>query len=150
MQILDLYYSPELEMYFSTAMKNNFLSSEYAKKMINHDLINKIENDLEIELDEEEKAIVLFILRISTKSLITTLKLINRQGEIEHSKIKDFLFTSLEETINSDTKNRYYYPPYPFKIGYEKCKFFVEDINNQEYFILKINLKQRLLNQKYI
>jgi|GEM_PF-4356092 len=156
LKILEMMDYPELDDYFSSMMKNDFMTSKYAKTVINQNLVNKFIRDLEIELKENEKDNVLYVLKISPKYLLTTVKLMEEHESwkrVKTSYVKDFWLSKMQDDLIADSKLLNLYPPAPIRIiNVENT--IIEDLKSGKIFeyknksdkILKPNKFQKIIH----
>jgi DNA-binding HxlR family transcriptional regulator len=146
LKILEMINYPELDDYFSSMMKNDFMTSKYAKAVINQNLVNKFERDLEIELKENEKENVLYVLKISPKYLLTTVRLMEEHESwkrVKTSYVKDFWLSKMQDDLIADSKLLNIYPPTPIRIiNVENT--IIEDLKSGKIFEYK-NKSDRIL-----
>jgi DNA-binding HxlR family transcriptional regulator len=151
LKILEMLNYPELDDYFSSMMKNDFMASKYAKAVINHNLVNKFQRDLGIELKENEKENVLYILKISPKFLLTTVSLMEEHESwkrVKTSYVKDFWLSKMQDDLIADSKLLNLYPPAPIRIiNVENT--IIEDLKSGKIFEYK-NKSDKILEPKKI
>lgn len=149
LKILEMMNYPELEDYFSSMMKNDFMASTYAKRVINQNLVNKFERDLGIELKNNEKENVLYVLRISPKFLLTTMGLMEEHESwkrVKTSYVKDFWLSKMQTDLIEDSKLLNLYPPVPIRIiNLENTT--IEDLESGKIFEYK-NKSDKILEPK--
>jgi hypothetical protein len=105
------------------------MKSNYAKKLINMDLIEKLESKLNIQLNEEEKKFILIILKISSSALLHSLNVLNNKEpykflaseDIKRVYLRDIQFQAYEDiTYQFGTEEKMIFnPPYPVQIEFE-------------------------------
>ena len=149
LNILEMINNPELDDYFSSMMKNGFMASTYAKKVINQNLVNKFERDLGIELKDNEKENVLYVLRISPKFLLTTVGLMEEHESwkrVKTSYVKDFWLSKMQTDLLEDNKLLNLYPPASIRIvNVENTT--LEDLESGKIFEYK-NESDKILEPK--
>jgi hypothetical protein len=128
-KILTEFNNPMLSKHFITDLNNDLLNSKYAKKLININLIEKLESKLNIRLNEEEKKFILIIIKISSSALLHSLEVLNYKKSYEFIASKDikkvFLMDLQFQAYNDITyqfgadEKMLFNPPYPVQIEFE-------------------------------
>ncbi len=128
-KILKEFNNPMLSKHFITELNNDLINSKYAKKIINTELVKKIESKLNIQLNYEEKNFILIILKISSSALLHSLKVLNYKEpykflsskDIKRSYLMDLQFQAYGDiTYQLGTEEKMIFnPPYPVQIEFE-------------------------------
>jgi len=149
LKILKMMNYPELDDYFSSMMKNDFMASKYADEFINQNLVNKFEKDLGIELNDNEKENVLYVLRISPKFLLTTMELMEEHESwkrVKTSYVKDFWLSKMQTDLIDDSKLLNLYPRASIRIKNLE-NTIIEDLESDKIFEFK-NESDKILEPK--
>lgn len=95
-KILSKFYNPDLNKYFSAFLGNILILSTYTQNLVNIDLIKRIEKDAELYFTDEEKNMIINILRTSPQALKEALNYTGLFANIKHDT-PNFQFHHSEE-----------------------------------------------------
>jgi hypothetical protein len=128
-KILTEFSNPELPESFRNELKTDLMHSEYAKKLINIDFIEKLGSKLNIQLKEKEKKFILIILKISSSALLHSLKVLNYKEPykfLASEDIKRIYLMDLQFQAYGDItypfrieEKMVFNSPYPLRIEFE-------------------------------
>ncbi|NMO09507.1 hypothetical protein [Methanobacterium subterraneum] len=150
-KILIEFDNPLFSEEFKKELKSDLMNSEFSKKLVNMDLINKLDNELKFCFDKNEKSFVLILLRISPSALLHSLKTLYHKGKlkpysfVENKKrifLMDLQFHSYKDiTYQFETEESMVFnPPISVKVKFE-IKTILETSNEKSK---QINTIQRV------
>lgn len=133
-KILSKFSDPELDKYFTSYLANLFISSKYSKEIINLKLVDLIAKRRNIIFTDNEKKMILKIIKISPRALFKWLKIGYDQGFIGYPSFKavygddkNVILFHLQMKLGEDIVNL---SPFPDKKFEYKIGFSVVDQEN--------------------
>jgi hypothetical protein len=130
LKILTEFNNPALSNQFRKDLKTDFMNSEFAKKLINLELVDKLESELSLNLNVKDRNFILILLRIFPSALLKSLEDLYNQDKFKpyalvKNKERSFLM-DLQFQAYSDVNYQYgteetmiFNTPYPVDIEFE-------------------------------
>lgn len=145
-KILLEFNNPKLPKFFQWKLKNVLMNSEYAKNLINKDLVEKIEFE-DDHMNENEIEFVFTIIKISSSALLTVLQKLHDQGpdgwrELSPEKEKqnflsDLQFKLYQDSIDQKITDKLASYPIPVQVEFN-IKSSIKTENNEFQYISTI------------
>lgn len=124
-KILVEFKDPRFSPSFVRDMTNDLMASEYAERLINHDLVEIVESKLKIDLNPKNKMYVLNILKTSPSALFVLLKNIYSSFKIRKydflgvEEREDAFISDLELQLFSDIEDPFFIAPFSIEAKFE-------------------------------